>query len=473
MRIADIENPTVSYFQGNFAPVQKEHNEPCPEVIGTIPHELDGAFLRIGANPVFVNDPESYHPFVGDGMIHEVVFSAGSATYINRFVETDGHLTEEREGRLIWDGPMTPPEVRKQFGRPKNVANTAMVFHAGMFLAMVEVDKPFRLTLPELDPLGEVDYAGRLTHAMSAHPKIDPRTGELVTYGYDVIKKPYCSVSRIDKDGNLFHTTGVDLPRPVMMHDCAITENHTILLDLPVVFDFTRLAEGKSIFNFDPENGSRIGVLRRGDEGAKTRWFEIENCFCYHTVNAFEEGDEIVVEGCRSERNSLGDEESPKEGDRRDLPMLHQWRLNLKTGAVVERALDSTWGCEFARINEDWIGIRNQYAYAARIAGDTLESGFDGIIKYDLVNETDQHFEYGPGRLGGEPIFAPRPGGTQEEDGWVIGFVWDENEKRSECIILDAACFEDGPVARIMMPARVPFGFHSAWVDSAAWKGQR
>ena len=156
MRVADIENPTISYFQGNFAPVQEEHNEPCKEVIGEIPAGLAGAFLRIGANPVFVNDPADYHPFAGDGMIHEVVFEDGRATYLNRFVETEGHLAEQELGALIWDGPRTPPEVLEKYGPPKNIANTAMIYHAGMFLALQEAARPFRLTLPDLDPLGPV-----------------------------------------------------------------------------------------------------------------------------------------------------------------------------------------------------------------------------------------------------------------------------------------------------------------------------
>ena len=473
MRIADIENSSVPYFRGNFAPVQAEHNEACTDISGEIPKALNGAFLRIGANPVFVNDPAAYHPFSGDGMIHEVVFDQGGVTYVNRFVETPGHLAEQETGRVIWDGFKTTPEDAEKYGAAKNIANTAMIFHAGKFLALQEGAHPFHLQLPDLDPVGEVDYEGRLKHAFSAHPKIDPRTEELVTYGYDVTNKPHCYVSLITKDGELIHTTGVDIPKPVMMHDCAITSNHTILMDLPCVFDFTRMAEGKSMLYFEPENGSRFGILARGAEGADVRWFDVASCYCYHTVNAFEEGDEIVVEGCRSERNSIGDEVKPQAGDRRDLPMLHQWRFNLKSGEVSERALDVEWGCEFARINEDYMGVRNQFTYAARIAGDALESGFDGIIKYDLVNETSLHFPYGPGRLGGEPIFAPKPDGENEDDGWVIAFVWDEQQQHSECIVLDAARFEDGPIARVIMPARVPFGFHSAWVDRELWTAQQ
>ena len=206
MRISDIENPTVSYFKGNFAPVQQEHNELCVEIIGAVPEALNGAFLRIGANPVFVNDPESYHPFAGDGMIHEVFFDQGNVTYINRFVETEGHLAEQEKGGVIWDGLKTKPEDAEHYGATKNIANTAMIYHAGKFLALQEGAHPFELKLPNLDPVGEVDYEGRLKHPFTAHPKIDPRTGELVTYGYNVTSKPHCSVSLITKEGELIHT---------------------------------------------------------------------------------------------------------------------------------------------------------------------------------------------------------------------------------------------------------------------------
>ncbi len=430
--------------------------------------------MRIGANPVFVNEAEDYHAFAGDGMIHEVVFEGGNATYVNRFVETEGHMAEQEKGDLIWSGPMTPPEVIAEYGPGKNIANTAMIYHGGKFLALQEGAHPYELTLPNLDPVGEIDYDGRLKHVFTAHPKIDPRTGELVTYGYNVMAKPHCEISIINKEGELVHTTGVEIPKPVMMHDCAITSHYTIMMDLPCVFNFARMAEGKGILNFEPENGSRFGILARGADGSDIKWFDVESCYCYHTVNAFEEGDEVVVEGCRSDSNSIGDDVKPAPGDRSDLPMLHQWRFNMKTGEVIERALDTEWGVEFARINENFMGIRNQYTYGARIAGDNLESGFDGIIKYDLVNETSQHYPYGAGRLGGEPVFAPKPapasGSTNEEDGLVIGFVRDEELQRSECIILDAANFEAGPVARIVLPGRVPFGFHSAWVDQETYR---
>ncbi len=465
MRVSEIENPTNPSFLGNAAPVEQENNTVCTEIIGRIPEELAGSFLRIGSNPVFVDNPETYHPFDGDGMIHEVNFSNGTATYVNRFVNTKGLQLELEKGDYIWTGLASPPDFTNEHGMLKNVANTAMVYHAGKFMALWEGGNPHHLTLPALDTVGEVDYDGKLNHPFTAHPKVDAQTGEMVTFGASLMASPFCSVSIVDKNGEMVHTTGVDLPKAIMMHDCAITSNYTVILDLPFTYNIENMAKGEPILQWDPDNGSRLGVLARGADGSEIKWFTVENCFVFHTVNAFEDGDEVVLEACRTPRMVALTDGRPDDVQVSDLPRLYQWRLNMKTGDVTEKLLDENWGSEFPRINENYMGLRNQYSYNARMPQTSGGLGFDGIIKYDLVNETDQHFAYGPGRYGGEPIFAPRAGGTAEDDGWVIGFVWDDNEKRSECVILDAAKFDEGPIARIMMPARVPFGFHAGWVD--------
>jgi carotenoid cleavage dioxygenase-like enzyme len=465
MRVSELENPTNPSFVGNAAPVQDENNEICTEVIGHIPEELAGSFLRIGSNPVFVDNADAYHPFDGDGMIHEVNFKDGQATYINRFVDTKGLQLEREKGDWIWTGLASPPDMTNEHGMMKNVANTAMVFHAGKLLALWEGGNPHHLTLPNLDTVGEVTYDGRLNHPFTAHPKIDAKTGEMVTFGASLMSSPFCSVSVVDKNGELVHSTGVDLPKAIMMHDCAITSNYTLILDLPFTYNIENMAKGEPILQWDPDNGSRIGVLARGAEGSEIRWFTVENGFVFHTVNAFEEGDEVVLEACRSPRMGSLTDERPDEVNVADLPRLYQWRMNMKTGEVAEKLLDAEWGSEFPRINENYMGIRNQYSYNGRMPKTAGGLGFDGIIKYDLVNETSQHFVYGDKRYGGEPIFAPKAGGTDEDEGWVIGFIWDDAEQRSECVVLDAAKFDEGPVARIVMPARVPFGFHAGWVD--------
>ena len=472
MRVSELTNPTNPSLVGNAAPVNDERNEICTEVIGHVPEALAGAYLRIGSNPVFVDNAETYHPFDGDGMVHEVNFKDGTATYVNRFVDTVGLKLEREKGDYIWTGLASGPDLMNEHGPMKNVANTAMVFHGGKFLALWEGGNPHHLTLPNLDTVGEVNYDGKLNHPFTAHPKIDAQTGEMVTFGASPMSSPFCNVSVVNKAGELVHTTGIDLPKPIMMHDCAITANHTLILDLPVTYSLENVMSGEPMLHWDPDNGSRIGVLARGAEGSETKWFTIKNGFVFHTVNAFEEGDDIVLEACRSDRTDVLGADTSTEADPGDVPKMYQWRLNMKTGEVAERPLDTEWGREFPRINENFMGLRNQYTYNARIPQTPNGLGFDGIIKYDLVNETNQHFEYGPGRFGGEPIFAPKVGGKNEDDGWVIGFVWDDNEKRSECVILDASKFDEGPVARVLMPRRVPFGFHASWVDQVQLDSQ-
>ena len=463
MRVTEIENPTNPAFLGNAAPVEKENNVVCTEVIGKVPEELAGSFVRIGSNPVFVDNPETYHPFDGDGMIHEVHFKDGTATYINAFVNTKGLQLEREKGDYIWTGLASPPDFSNEHGMLKNVANTAMVFHAGKFLALWEGGNPHHVSLPNLETVAEIDYDGKLNHPFTAHPKVDAQSGEMVTFGASLMASPFCSVSVVNKDGELVHTTGVDMPKAIMMHDCAITSNYTVILDLPFTYNIENMAKGEPILNWDPDNGSRLGVLARGADGDQIKWFTVENCYVFHTVNAFEEGDEVVLEACRTPKMQPLTDDRPDELTVADMPRMYQWRLNMKTGEVTEKLLDPDHGSEFPRINENYMGLRNQYSYNGRMRPEV--QGFDGIIKYDLVNETSQHYDYGPNCIGGEPMFAPRAGGTTEDDGWVIGFVWDGNAERSECVIIDASKFDEGPVARIIMPERVPFGFHAGWVS--------
>jgi carotenoid cleavage dioxygenase len=473
-KVVEIKDPRNPFLRGNFAPVDEELDSACNEVVGEIPQDLAGAFLRIGSNPVFVADIEKYHWFDGDGMVHEVLFDGGQATYRNRYVMTRGLKLELEKGDWIWKGLNSPPDMANPHGLFKNAANTAMVFHSQKLLALWEGGNPHHLTLPALETVGEVDFNGALKHAFTAHPKVDAQTGEMIAFGYNMMMKPYLVYYVIDKNGVMTNQVQIDLPKGVMMHDCAMTEHHTIFMDLPVVGDLEAAMAGKPAIRWDPDNGSRVGIIPRHGKAEDMRWFDIDTCFVFHTVNAYEDGDEVVLEACRSPKTNVIGADPGTESDQGDMPHLYEWRFNLKTGAVKERFLDREHACEFPRINDNLMGKRHRYAYCARIAPEGETGGmFDGLIKYDRKTGDAQHYDYGPGRSGGEVIFAPRDNGKSEDDGWVIGFVWDENTQRSECLVIEASRFEDGPVARVMLPGRVPFGFHAAWVDKAGIDSQR
>ena len=466
----EAANPFLS---GNYAPVSEEHVSPCVEVIGEIPKDLNGHFLRIGPNPVFVPDVETYHIFDGDGMIHAVQFENGQATYRNRFVDTEGLRKERAKGTWIWKGMAAMADFAKGVAPPeeglmKNTANTAMVYHNDTLYALMEAAPPHKMTLPDLGTVGEETFGGKLKHPFTAHPKVDAVTGEMMTFGYSPFP-PFLQYSVIDAKGELVHTTPITLPKGVMMHDCAITEHYTVFLDLPITFDYMRAVGGGMMLDWEPENGSRLGVVPRHGSDADVKWFEVDTSMCFHVANAWEEGDEVVVQASRSLRSDISraTENAGRAEDMSDqLGQLYEWRLNLKTGKASERHLDTGRHCDFTRINDDLAGRKSRYIYAAQF--DVAHGAkFDGELKYDNETGAIQVHRLGPGRWGGEGVFAKRDGAQAEDDGYVILFVWDETAQRSECLIIDAQRFEDPPVARIMIPHRVPFGFHAGWVPAA------
>lgn len=449
------------YLADNFAPVQTELTVDELPVLGELPPELNGMFVRNGPNPQF--PPLGlYHWFDGDGMLHGVQIQAGKASYRNRYIRTQGFEQEKQAGRALFSGLLEPSS-----NGFKNVANTALVWHRDRLLALWEGGEPHAIAMPTLDTLGIYTFDGKLTSPMTAHPKVDPLTGEMIFFGYSIMQPPYVQYSVVSAQGELLQTVPIDLPVGVMMHDFAITEHYTILMDLPLTFRLERLQRGEPAFAFEHDRPSRFGILPRHGDNQSIRWFEAPSCYVFHTFNAYEAGDEIVLVACRMDSTSvLGASPGAHEGDNRqiqsDVPLLYRWRFNLKTGTVQEQLLDDR-PCEFPRINEQYLGRAIRYGYAGNFAP-TETPKFDGLLKFDLDHQNVQMHSFGSGRYGGEGVFVSRPGATIEDDGWLMTFVYDETQDRSELVIIDTQAMTDEPIARILMPQRIPYGFHGTWI---------
>ncbi|MCA1995455.1 MAG: carotenoid oxygenase family protein [Coleofasciculus sp. S288] len=450
------------FLEGNFAPVQEEITASELRVIGELPSNLFGMFVRNGPNPQFPPIGQ-YHWFDGDGMLHGVLFQDGKASYLNRYVRTRGFQIERDEGRAIWTGILEPSQPDNPYGSFKNAANTALTWHAGKFLALWEGGAPHAIKLPSLETVGEYTYNGKLASAFTAHPKIDPVTGEMMFLGYSMFAPPFLQYSIVSAEGELLRTVPIDLPVGVMMHDFAITEHYTIFMDLPVTFRMERMQRGEPGLMFEANRPSRFGILPRHGDNSSIRWFESPPCFVFHTLNAYEEGDEVVLVACRmNSTNVLMSDQTPIETEG-DIARLYRWRFNLNTGTVREEALDDR-ASEFPRVNEQLLGRPTRYGYTAWIPAPPMPL-INGLIKYDFSSGNSQIHKFGEGRYGGEAVFVPRPGATAEDDGWLITFVYDEGSATSELVVVNAQDVTASPVARVIMPQRVPYGFHGAWVS--------
>lgn len=465
----DGEIPSLSPFlQGNFAPVKDEVTFDRLEVVGQLPVELNGMFVRTGPNPRF--PPKgNYHWFDGDGMLHGVRIADGVASYRNRYVRTAGWQEERDAGKALYGGladPIDFGQILKGKTPFKNAANTALVFHDGRLLALWEGGEPHEIQVPSLDTIGPYTFDGALKHNFTAHPKIDPKTGEMMFFGYSTMV-PFVRYSVADPDGRIVRTETIRLRKPVMMHDFAITENYSIFLDLPASFGVSAAGDKRQTsglgMHFDRETPARFGLLGRHGRGEEIRWFDAESCFVFHTLGAYEEGNEVVLLACRMDEYpdavQVGKQAAGKGNPLLDGPkgQLYRWRFDLEKGTTREELIDEE-ACEFPRFDERKMGRAMRYGYCMPLR-------MDGFVKYDLPRGASTRHEFGPGRFGGEGVFLPRPGGRDEDDGFLATYVFDQNSQTSELVLADCRDFSAPPVARVLIPARIPFGFHGLWLD--------
>ena len=459
--MSSVDTWQSPFLSGLMAPVSEERFDVDLRVIGEIPQALSGMFVRTGPNQQFA-PLGAYHPFDGDGMLHAVYLQDGKASYRNRWVESKGLLAERARGHACYGGmsnfKIPEPDVLEAGGMLKNTGNTATVRHAGRYFTMLEAAPPTEFDR-ELRTLGEHDFAGRLRGPMTAHPKVDAVTGEMLFFGYSPVA-PYLRYHEVDASGALVHSTEIELPAPVMMHDFVVTEHYAIFFDTPAVFDLEQLLAGRDPMSWKPQNGSRIGVLPRGSSGDAVRWFEIPNCYVVHFFNAWESGDTIEIRAPRM-ADMPGGFQFENPGAARE-PMPWRWVIDLATGRVAEEQTDDVAG-EFPRINEHLTGRRTRYGYNCPQRTWEFEFDFEGVVKYDHDTGSSTAHHYRDSEVSGEHVFAPDPAGQAEDDGWLMSFVTDRVTEQSELVILDARNIEDGPVARVQMAARVPLGFHANW----------
>jgi carotenoid cleavage dioxygenase len=453
------------FLAGNLAPVDREIDAPC-RVLGEVPEGLVGDFVRNGPNPMF--EPLGrYHMFDGDGMLHQVRFGDGAPRYRNRWIRSRALEAEMRHHRALYHGlaeilEFPDPALVGDAGPIKNPANTHIVRHAGRYLALYEGGPPTEVTA-ELDTVGEFDFDGRLAGAMTAHPRLDPRTGEMVFFAYSPFP-PYLRYHVADASGALVHSIEIPLEVPVMMHDFVITEHYAVLLDSPARFNLT--GEGTDMVRWQPELGCRLGVLPRLGAAEDIRWFDIEPHHVQHYWNAWEDGDRIVLSGSRLAHADFGmetggDVEASTADATAGRPA--DFWIDLRSGSAGWAPRDDLGG-DFCRFDDRRVGVPNRYDYMSAFLGaNDVIGDFDTIVKYDTVTGTRTQWHAGVSGHVGEAVFAPDPAGTAEDDGWLLASVFDSDAGRGEVVVLDARDLAAGPVARVQLPQRMPFGFHANW----------
>jgi carotenoid cleavage dioxygenase len=419
-------------------------------------------------------------------MVHGVRLRGGNAEwYRNRWVRS-------RDVAKALGEPARPgPDP----AGPDFAANTNVIGHAGRILAIVEAGfVPYELT-GELDTVGPCDFDATLPGGYTAHPHRDPETGELHAVSYFFGWGNQVQYTVTGTDGRVRRMVDVEVAGSPMMHDFSLTAGHVVIYDLPVTFDLDFVARsapgpfgrpsrwlasqfiGKRRlparmaaaamgsggdgfpYAWNPKYPARVGVMPRESDGSDVRWFDVEPCYVFHPLNAYDDGDDrIVLDVVRHPQMFASDRLGPNEGP----PTLDRWTVDLSAGKVIEERLDDR-GQEFPRIDERLTGRRHRFGYAPAVGTDAGDIDLTGaLLRHDLVAGRSEARSFGPTHRAGEFVFVPSGPDAAEDDGVLMGFVHDDLSDRTDLVLLDAGSLED--VARVHVPARIPYGFHGNWI---------
>lgn len=493
------------YLQGNYGPISKESDRVKVDVAdGSLPDALlGGVYARNGPNPHFA-PVDQYHWFDGDGRVHSVAFDAGSAhaSFSSKWVRTKAFQFENSIGKSWYYGladlgslfKLLVEGVRSSiFGNSalsKVSANTSLVFHDRRLLALVENGVPHYIAVQTLETYGKYDFDGKLKHPFTAHPKVDPITGEMLSFGYQFGQLPAVQYFVVSKDGAKAPSVPITLKdsRSVMMHDFAFSKSYAIFLDLPYIFSLKQLMTFRPPLGFQPETGARIGVLPRNDpDESRIKWFDIKSCFAFHVANSWEDGNKVVVIANRYEEFALENLSSAATEKEKLRGTLYQWTLDMVTGAVEEKTLVQRAG-DFPVCDE-----QNRWGYKTRFlwyagSGDQNQkmASFSKILKVDLKDNSVLEFELPAGHHNDEFVFVnanpahlqyrgdydeSRNATAPDDNGFLVGFVYDSTSNSSYLMVLNAATMKQQ--ARIALPHRIPHGFHGKWITKEQLANER
>ena len=455
----------------NLAPIPMECDAPILKVDGELPRELNGTLYRNGPNPQF--DAPGAHWFVGDGMLHAFHLENGRASYRNRWVRTPKWQAEHDAGRALFGGfgqklPNAPASISPDGG----VANTNIIFHGGRLLALEEGHLPTEIEPGTLATLGYCNYGGGIAGPFTAHPKIDPVSGEMMFFGYNAAGPftPALSFGSVNAAGVVTRFDRFEAPYASMVHDFVVTENHLLFPVLPITGSMARAMSGRPPYAWEPDKGAYVGVMKRNGSASDLVWFRAESCYVFHIMNAWEDGDRIIADVMQCDEAPLfthpdGSPTDPVKSNAR----LCRWTFDLaaNTDRFTQTYLDDIKG-EFPRIDDRRAGFTSNHGWYACANPDLpMFNAFSGVIHVSGKGARLGQYLLPIGDTISEPVFVPRGEDAAEGDGWLLAVVYRGGENRSDLAVFNATDIEAGPTALVQLGHRVPAGFHGNWVGAA------
>lgn len=473
-------------------PGEQDLEIPASAIDGVLPGDLAGGrHLQNGPGWTKIGDRLA-HPFDGHGFVRSLTFTAdGGARFRSRFVKTPAYLAERGAGRLVHKGLGTNvsdnPVRNLRAPGPRNVSNTTIQPWAGRLVSGWEGGRPYALDHQTLETLGEETFGGVLPEAaFLAHVRIDAGANRLI--GCNLYREmPSRFVFReFDASGRQVAEREATIPGLHFEHDFVATPRWYVLAGNPMKASLPKFAKAMlgmgSLIEALRTDASKPGVLYlvpRGRPGTVRTIRLPQRSFVIHFANAFDTGPgDCVVELCAFETFEFGGEfgfVGPKAPLDPELPDRRPSFQRLFRATIRDDADEAQWeqlseyGMDFPRVHPGREGYPTPAIYASARSGRIKSDPFDSIARVDGVDRArpTEVWSAGAGQFVGEPVFAPRPGGRDLEDGWVVAMVYDGVKRETRACVFDAAALPRGPVASVRLPLQ-PYGFHGFWESAPA-----
>jgi carotenoid cleavage dioxygenase len=468
-------------FEGFMEPARFEADIADCEVEGEIPSGIDGAFFRVHPDPQFPAKMGEDIWFNGDGMVSQFRFHNGRVDFKHRWVKTDKWKLEHDAGKALFAHYRNPIDDDASVkGRYRGTANTNVMAHGGKLFALKEDSPPVAMDPETLETIGYWDFGGQMkSPTFTAHPKIDPHTGNMVAFGYAAkgLLTRDVAFYEIDKSGNVVHETWFEAPYYCMMHDWGVTQDYAVFHIVPSISTPERLERRMPHFGFDTTLPVYIGVLPRRGDGKDIRWFKGPNLFASHVMNAFNDGPKIYFDTPVAKNNMFpffpdvhGKPFNPMEAQSR----LTRWSMDMESNddSFQQERLIELVG-EFPRIDDRY--ATQAYRHGYLLVSDPekpAEFGRAGLFMntlahVDLATGKQQTWWCGPVSSLQEPCFIPKSKDAAEGEGYLVALANRLKEVRSDLLVFEAQRLDEGPIATVRLPLRLRPGLHGNWHTAA------
>ena len=455
--------------RGFNAPTRFEADIYDCEVWGEIPSDIEGTFYRLQCDFAYP-PPENEWPtgFNGDGHVSTFRFANGSVDFKARYIKTDRLMTERKHRRRLWgvyrnhftDDPLVAEVDR-------GAANTHLYWHGGKLLVLKEDALPYYIDPVTLETYGSWDFHGKWTAtSMSAHPKIDPVTGEMIAYSYQARGdlSDDIAVYTVNQAGHVTKEVWLKSPYLGIIHDIAITQKYIVIPVIARTTSLERLQSGEPMWEWNGDLPTMVGLLPRDGDASDVRWFQGPARNTLHFLNAVDDGNRVVMD-------------LPVSDTERSPSQIKRWifDMNSRNDRFGEEVVSTANGV-LARMDDRYLSLPYRYGFVGNsdpgLPFDAERAGgprrtTNTYVRYDLRDNNESVFYVGDVQSLQESGFVPRKGGTEEGDGYIMGVANNYEEMASELHIVDASRMEEGAVAVVKLPFRLRGGTHVNWFSAA------